>query len=372
MATSIRSAAALSRPACQPGARHAAPLTCLAARAALGRRPNALHGRTTRRPTLNAAPATKAGLLELAMEKAAAVNAEALARREGRDLVGKKGGVQLMQSVPCDITASKPELCAAVLERMGCLCVTEVLSPATADALLAFVNEENARCQADVVAGRVAFDDRFGGVNCRGMLGQFGQRQDLFLPMASPVVRAGVEEAVRNLGPLLRVLVGPEAMLHELSSIVAEPNSPRQCVHADTIVLPCPQYPDVSMEPLYTFFMALQDVEDDMGHTQFLPNTHTPGAHELWNAAAKSTSFKERFIAAQPAVRSGLRKGDVAVFDSRVLHCGCANDSKKRRVLFYLTLSRAQRWPLPDGLHGSNSVRKEDLWQWRLGDLGLA
>jgi len=41
--------------------------------------------------------------------------------------------------------------------------------------------------------------------------------------------------------------------------------SPRQCIHADTIYLPCPQYPDVHMEPLYTFFVALQDVTDEMG-----------------------------------------------------------------------------------------------------------
>ena len=41
--------------------------------------------------------------------------------------------------------------------------------------------------------------------------------------------------------------------------------SPRQCIHADTIYLPCPQYPDAHMEPLYTFFVALQDVTDEMG-----------------------------------------------------------------------------------------------------------
>ncbi len=109
-----------------------------------------------------------------------------------------------------------------------------------------------------------------------------------------------------------------------------------------------------------------------MGHTQFLPRTHTPAAHELWNAAAKNERMKDRFIAAQPAVQSALRRGDTAVFDSRVLHCGCANDSAARRVLFYFTVSAAQRWPLPDGLHGSNSVRAEDRWCWRLCDLGLA
>ncbi len=307
------------------------------------------------------------------METAAAANAEALARKEGRELVGAKtGGVRALQAVPATVCASKPELTASVLEKMGCLCVTEALSPETCRELLAFVNAENARCQADVLAGAAAFDDRFGGVNCRGMSGPFGQRQDLFLPTKVPLVRSAVLELTSNLRPFLHALVGTEAMLHEISSIVAQPGSPRQCVHADTIVLPCPQYPDVSMEPLYTFFVALQDVEEGMGHTQFLPYTHTPAAHELWNAANKSERLKERFIAAQPAVQSGLRTGDVAVFDSRVLHCGCANETNKTRVLFYVTLSRAQRWPLPDGLHGSNSVRAEDRWKWRLCDLQAA
>ena len=79
--------------------------------------------------------------------------------------------------------------------------------------------------------------------------------------------------------------------------------------------------------------------------------------------------MKDRFIAMQPAVQSALRTGDVACFDSRVLHCGCANDSSKPRALFYVTLSRQAEWPLPDGLHGSNSIRAEDLRRWKLPDL---
>jgi hypothetical protein len=59
------------------------------------------------------------------------------------------------------------EACAAVLERQGCRGVQGVLSAATAAELREFVVQENARCQADVEAGRAEFDSRFGGVNCR-------------------------------------------------------------------------------------------------------------------------------------------------------------------------------------------------------------
>lgn len=102
---------------------------------------------------------------------------------------------------------------------------------------------------------------------------------------------------------------------------------------------------------------------------QFLPYTHTADAHLLWNAAGKSERMKERFISLQPAMQSALATGDTAVFDSRLLHCGCANKSQKPRALFYVTFSRDAEWPLPDGLHGSNSIRAEDLRRWTLPKL---
>ena len=37
----------------------------------------------------------------------------------------------------------------------------------------------------------------------------------------------------------------------------------------------------------------------------------------------------------QPTAQSRLATGDVAAFDSRLLHCGCANDSATPRALFY-------------------------------------
>ena len=61
-------------------------------------------------------------------------------------------------------------------------------------------------------------------------------------------------------------------------------------------------------------------------------------------------------------------KGDVSIFDSRLLHCGMPNKSSKRRVLFYFSVSKQQRWPLPNGLHGSNSIRVEDRYRYQIKD----
>ena len=52
------------------------------------------------------------------------------------------------------------------------------------------------------------------------------------------------------------------------------------------------------------------------------------------------------------------------LFHGRLLHCGDANSSHKRRVLFYFTLSEQADWPLPNGLHGSNSILAADKGKW--------
>lgn len=121
------------------------------------------------------------------------------------------------------------------------------------------------------------------------------------------------------------------------------------------------------MEPIYTVFIALQDIDDDMGHTQFLPSTHTPDVHLLWNSKAVQ-SDTNRFISMHDVVQSKLKKGDVSIFDSSLLHCGMANKSNKRRVLFYFSVSKQQRWPLPQGKHGPNSIRQEDRYKYQIKD----
>ena len=77
---------------------------------------------------------------------------------------------------------------------------------------------------------------------------------------------------------------------------------------------------------------------------------------------------QETYISSRKAVQSNLQTGDVAIFDSRVLHCGLGNTSAKRRILFYCTVSAQHAWPLPDGLHGSNSVLPADRSRWRVRD----
>ena len=93
---------------------------------------------------------------------------QALARKEG-GLVGAERGLKPLTAIPLFALEGEGKAAewASVLQRQGCLGLQGALSPATAAQLLDFIKEENARCQADVEAGRVEFDARFGGVNCR-------------------------------------------------------------------------------------------------------------------------------------------------------------------------------------------------------------
>lgn len=289
----------------------------------------------------------------------AAKNAELLAVKEGKKLIKD---VKRLPAVPFSMMTEKGPTLTKLLEREGCVGVPEALTLKTAATLRAFIESERDVAMAEVEAGAIPFEARFGGVNCRGQ-GLFGTRQDLYLPVDAAPVRAALNEFFTRLRPLLEPLVGVDATLHEISSLVADPGAPRQCIHADTIVLPCPQYPKSSMAPLYTCFIALQDVEDAMGPTLFLLQTHQD--HTLWNVRRQD---QETYISSRKAVQSGLKTGDVAIFDSRVLHSGLGNTSDKRRILFYCTVSSQRDWPLPGGLHGSNSVLPADRGRWRVSD----
>jgi len=124
-----------------------------------------------------------------------------------------------------------------------------------------------------------------------------------------------------------------ESKFHEFSSIVCDPGAACQPIHPDT------NYTDVA--PQYTVFLALQDIDEEMGRTIFLPGTNTEAVHEEYDKHAKSNKYssteKERFLAQQKYRQGLLKKGDVAIMDSRTLHCGSEN-RKSRRVLLYFTL----------------------------------
>ncbi len=92
---------------------------------------------------------------------------------------------------------------------------------------------------------------------------------------------------------------------------------------------------------MYTVFIALQDIEEDMGATIFLPRTNSRDSHTQHKG-----SKKDIFLAGCEYRQGLLKKGDLTVMDSRILHCGDSNYSK-RRVLLYFTLKNPLYEQLP-------------------------
>jgi hypothetical protein len=121
-------------------------------------------------------------------------------------------------------------------------------------------------------------------------------------------------------------------VFHEFSALVCDPSADSQPIHPDA------SYTDDNLAPLWTVFVALQDIQTDMGATVFLPGTHRKHVHAALNSA--DVDAKNNMLASAEYRRSTLQAGDCAVMDARTLHFGSANQSAsdRRRVLLYFTI----------------------------------
>ena len=151
-------------------------------------------------------------------------------------------------------------------------------------------------------------------------------RWDMFLDFSSPyskVLTSIMGSVESNMSQFYKDLFQPnEAEWYELGAVISDPGSKSQTIHPDT------NYQELC--PLYTMFIALQDISAGMGPTIYLPGTHTEEAHQHFHR-------RKEWLLAKSEYRHGvLNKGDVVIMDSRLLHCGGAN-SLSRRVVMYFT-----------------------------------
>ncbi|KAL3920347.1 MAG: hypothetical protein SGPRY_005282 [Prymnesium sp.] len=170
-------------------------------------------------------------------------------------------------------------------------------------------------------------------------------RCDLLLPLREHAIRsldALLGEGSR-LGPLFSQLMGEDGVLNEIACLFSEPGSQQQPLHPDTPYQPTP--------PLYAVFVALQDVSVEMGPTLYLPGTHTKEAHAAFYGSIEAglhlcgegtlksnTPVNEKFVSSRPVKHALLKKGDCAVYNQCVLHCGSANTSPHLRRQFYISM----------------------------------
>ena len=176
------------------------------------------------------------------------------------------------------------------------------------------------------------------------------ERWDLKLTLCPSVV-AALREALVPLRAVCEEVLGEDAVLFECAALVADPHAPRQPLHPDTA------HERNAGPHVLTCFLALQDVDDRMGPTVFLPGTHCSESHAAFNAPAE-TGAKQALLASAPRQLGTLGRGDAMLFDSRLLHCGSANESDARRVLFYFSF-RAAEARVPQGTLDAGLERRQ-------------
>jgi ectoine hydroxylase-related dioxygenase (phytanoyl-CoA dioxygenase family) len=141
-----------------------------------------------------------------------------------------------------------------------------------------------------------------------------------------------------------------DAVLVELSVLATEKGADRQVLHPDVAY-------DAPHETLYSVFIALQDVTQDMGPTLFVLNSHDKQTHDQL-PKTKWTEKEFDVLRTKRAVEALLKKGDAVLYNARAFHQGGENTSG-RRALLTLTFLKPPVPPEP------TRRNKECLWSIR-------
>lgn len=244
----------------------------------------------------------------------------------------------------------------------GYIVVTDLLSDLQCDALREHILRTSDEGKAK---GR---NDLFGNIQ------EQENRTDLKLDMCQPVLDS-INSWGARCGPVLDRILEGTGKLVELAAITSGKGAVAQPVHADTmhgvtrflqsdVVLPTTtrertdssdseedenaandlgkviQTVATNTSLIFTSLIALQDVDADMGPTHVWPKTHTVEHHAtLWNTHIGGKLDVDAADAAFGVQHKKmcLKKGDLVLYDSRVMHCGGANNSEKRRSVFCIS-----------------------------------
>lgn len=217
-----------------------------------------------------------------------------------------------------------PAASVEALHGDGVVLVPHALSTATTATLRAHLESKLSASLASVASGAISESDQFGPVLCRK------HRHDLKLAL-EPAVADALAEALQALGPFIRgALECEEPLLTELGGIRSTEGAPRQPVHRDLGT-------GFSRRPsVLTAFVALQDIDEEMGPTTFWPGTHTdPQAH----AAIRSGKKKAKLLREHPIRLGTMPGGSSTLYNVHLLHAGGANKSSRCRWLLYMSFA---------------------------------
>eukprot|EP00586_Coscinodiscus_wailesii_P002741 CAMPEP_0172490204 /NCGR_PEP_ID=MMETSP1066-20121228/20534_1 /TAXON_ID=671091 /ORGANISM="Coscinodiscus wailesii, Strain CCMP2513" /LENGTH=335 /DNA_ID=CAMNT_0013258555 /DNA_START=321 /DNA_END=1328 /DNA_ORIENTATION=+ len=251
----------------------------------------------------------------------------------------------------------------SVLQKRGVTRIDDALSPTTARSLVTYIDRLKLQSEDEVARGDAPALSRFSRVLLKS------NRWDVLLPFDHdnhPLISQALYELLAvgtttttPISSVIESTLGPDAELYELACLISDPGSDRQVIHPDIAHRGSEQ---VRTGPLLTCFVALQDVTEAMGPTEFLPGTNTKECHDLCN----DRSRRDDLLRGVESRLSLLKEGDCSVFDATTLHAGTANRSEVRRRLFYFTfrsrmLSDPRSWNNPGSIRPELKERKLTL-----------
>ncbi|CAJ1938092.1 unnamed protein product [Cylindrotheca closterium] len=256
---------------------------------------------------------------------------------------------------------------AKVLKERGVVRIDNVLSKDLADTIRERVYQMRQESEELVQSGSLPSLARFADVLLKE------NRCDMTIPLGTTCddkVEEWVAQALASVlvdspvGNTYQNLLGKDAILREWSCLMSDPSSQRQVMHPDT--------PYQEEPVLYTCFIALQDIDLDMGPTTWMPETHvSQEIHDQFQDDTKSSgnndllSPKDELLMSKPTVLGTISKGCCAIFDSRLLHAGGANTSTTSRALLYCTFQN----PKVTNVGNPGSIRNNLIGQWTLQKL---
>jgi len=232
---------------------------------------------------------------------------------------------------------------SGAVRRQGVARVNGALSEVSATELRAFVLRELARVQESQAEGETLSAVLSPSDLCLPDAEAVTTRWDLRLPLTPPVMRA-LDELLGGASEfsvaLSELAGGPEAEIWEVAALVSKAGAAPQTIHSDTVFDPSPC--------LFTSFVALQPVTQELGPTRFLVGTHDPASHR---ALERDRSGYLASCAGQEGkiLDALLGLGDASLYDGRLLHGGtensavvdCPDGDSHYRALFYVTLRHA-------------------------------
>lgn len=278
---------------------------------------------------------------------------KAAQKKEPKEEQDKQQQQQQQQHLAFDLKRDKSRFGAVVVEK-GVARINNRLSEATAANLLRFINgylEEALTTKVEDMSLEEIYKQQPYFADVREKL----NRWDVLLPLEeSDAVKEALYELLVGdniLSDSIESILGPAAQLYEMGSLISDPGSERQLLHADYNYQPDFQ-PDIP--PALTCFVALQDIDEAMGPTTFLPASATEAYHaEIaigQEDAYGNGEHKSDLLSASANNLSTLGTGDCSLYNPMTLHCGGANRSEQRRVIFYFSFKNKKYdekdWPL--------------------------